>query len=139
VFVPCLTTIDCLNLQQKTFIREVHLFGLLFLFKMPEYETTKSFLEIRKVKTPEVILEKLKEKLSIIFNEKKYFKGYAYPLIRVNGVLKPEHRVLFELFFGKIPEGFVIHHKNRIKEDNRLLNLELMRLDEHAKLHRSNF
>ncbi|KKN71823.1 hypothetical protein LCGC14_0416770 [marine sediment metagenome] len=34
-----------------------------------------------------------------------------------------EHRVIWEKANGKLPEGYVIHHLNGIKDDNRLENL----------------
>lgn len=33
------------------------------------------------------------------------------------------HRLMYEVFVGKIPNGLVIRHKNDIKTDNRLENL----------------
>jgi hypothetical protein len=41
---------------------------------------------------------------------------------------KPEikqHRVVWEAHHGPIPKGAVIHHRNGIKHDNRIENLEL--------------
>lgn len=35
------------------------------------------------------------------------------------------HRLVFEAFNGKIPEGLVVNHLNEIKTDNRLDNLEI--------------
>lgn len=45
------------------------------------------------------------------------------------------HRLIFEEFYGEIPEGFDIHHKNGIKTDNCILNLQLMRHGKHSSLH----
>ena len=36
------------------------------------------------------------------------------------------HRFIWEAIMGLIPEGYEINHKNRIKTDNRIKNLELM-------------
>lgn len=46
------------------------------------------------------------------------------------------HRLIFEKFYNmEIPKGFVVHHKNENKLDNCILNLQLMSLSEHIKLH----
>ena len=38
------------------------------------------------------------------------------------------HRLVWETFNGKIPEGYTIDHINADKKDNRLENLQLMTL-----------
>lgn len=49
------------------------------------------------------------------------------------------HRLIWEDFYGtSIPEGFVVHHKNGIKTDNCILNLQLLPKNEHNKLHNIN-
>ena len=46
------------------------------------------------------------------------------------------HRLIWEDFYGcEIPKGYVIHHKNGIKSDNCILNLQLMRDSDHRLLH----
>lgn len=46
------------------------------------------------------------------------------------------HRLIYEDFYNcEVPEGYVIHHKNGNKTDNCILNLQLMRWNEHNKLH----
>lgn len=45
------------------------------------------------------------------------------------------HRLIFEKFYGEIPKGYVIHHKNGNKLDNCILNLQLMKLNTHSKYH----
>lgn len=46
------------------------------------------------------------------------------------------HRLIWEDFYGfKIPKGFHIHHKNKIKTDNCILNLQLIREYEHSLIH----
>lgn len=46
------------------------------------------------------------------------------------------HRLIFEDFYGcKVPEGFVVHHKNGNKLDNCILNLQLIRSSEHISIH----
>ncbi len=36
------------------------------------------------------------------------------------------HRLIYEKFVGKIPKGLQINHKNNIRDDNRLENLEVV-------------
>lgn len=46
------------------------------------------------------------------------------------------HRLIWEDFYGfKIPKGFHIHHKNKIRTDNCILNLQLVREYDHQLLH----
>lgn len=46
-----------------------------------------------------------------------------------------EHMLVFEEAFGPIPEGLVIHHRNRVRSDNRPENLEALTQSEHMRLH----
>lgn len=50
-------------------------------------------------------------------------------------VNKPVHRIVYQLFKGKIPKGFCVHHINTCPRDNRISNLILMTNSEHSKLH----
>lgn len=45
------------------------------------------------------------------------------------------HRLMFEDFYGTIPENHIIHHKNGNKLDNCILNLQIMRREEHWNIH----
>ena len=45
------------------------------------------------------------------------------------------HRVIFEDFYGEIPKGYVIHHKDGDKLNNCIMNLQLLSDSEHKSLH----
>ena len=64
----------------------------------------------------------------------KHSSGYSLILSSNNKYIY-EHRVIWEKHYGKIPKGFSIHHKNGIKNDNRIENLQLVSYLEHKRLH----
>lgn len=45
------------------------------------------------------------------------------------------HRYVWELNYGKIPDGYDIHHKDGDKSNNDISNLELITRSEHMRLH----
>ena len=75
--------------------------------------------------------------------EKRYYDGYlinfsssnGYPTIwngKKNVLL---HRYIWEKYYGKIPDGFEIHHKDRNRTNYDINNLELISVHEHHKKH----
>lgn len=60
--------------------------------------------------------------------------GY-YTITGGNYKNKLLHRLIFEDFYGYIPDNYVIHHKDGDKLNNCILNLQLMSWKEHCKTH----
>jgi len=48
------------------------------------------------------------------------------------GPYKAEHRLIWEATHGPIPKGWVVHHLNGVKDDNRLENLAAMPRKAHS-------
>ena len=74
----------------------------------------------------EYILKERKVKTSIK-------RGYLTCVI--NQKMCCVHRLLYETYVGEIPEGYVLHHINENKLDNRVDNLICMTREEHIAHH----
>jgi hypothetical protein len=49
---------------------------------------------------------------------------YGYPVVNINRIPKLIHRLVAEAFIEKIPGKNIVNHKNGIKHDNKVENLE---------------
>lgn len=59
----------------------------------------------------------------------------TYPRASKDGYVM-EHVFIMEKHIGRLlNNNEVVHHKNKIRNDNRIENLQLMTLSEHARLH----
>jgi tRNA-splicing ligase RtcB len=52
------------------------------------------------------------------------------------GTTRQTHIMIYEALNGPVPDGYVVHHRNRIHFDNSPGNLELLEASEHSSYHR---
>jgi len=76
-----------------------------------------------------------------IGHKKNRTDGYVYiyfpdhPKSNSDGYIM-EHDLIMECFIGRhLKENEIVHHKNKIRNDNRIENLEIMDFREHARMH----
>lgn len=58
-----------------------------------------------------------------------------YKHMKLGNKVMRNHRAVWTMTYGPIPKGYIVHHRNGNKGDNRLENLELMTFSEHSRLH----
>src|SRR3990167_7182742 len=68
-------------------------------------------------------------------NGKGYINSLGYLIICKEGKEYLAHRLIWEKYNGTIPEGFLIHHKDRNKLNNDIMNLELTTREQHERKH----
>ena len=63
-------------------------------------------------------------------------EGYIYKRVKPTGEkghpYYAEHRIVWEEKYGKLPDGYIVHHLNGNKSDNRLENLQARPRKEHS-------
>jgi hypothetical protein len=65
-------------------------------------------------------------------------KGYYHITSRKEGYpFKKLHRLIYEAYYGQIPDGYHVHHIDGNKLNNRIDNLQLLSKSEHSSLHNS--
>ncbi len=76
-----------------------------------------------------------------IGHKKKRSDGYIaiyfpeHPKSSSDGYIM-EHDLIMECYVGRwLKDDEIVHHKNKIRDDNRIENLQLMTKKEHARLH----
>lgn len=81
------------------------------------------------------------KKIKGIGHKKKRNDGYIsiyfpdHPKSNKEGYIM-EHDLIMECFIGRwLKDNEVVHHKNYIRNDNRIENLQLLTKSEHARLH----
>ena len=66
-----------------------------------------------------------------------YIDYHGYKEFYRYGKGEKEHRIIIEKYIGrKLKRGEVVHHINRIRDDNRIENLQIMTRGEHTTLHK---
>lgn len=60
----------------------------------------------------------------------------GYVVVRIGGVLKYQHRLVWEAAHGRpVPPGHVVHHRDRNKLNNDPANLEDRPRSDHSREH----
>ncbi len=68
--------------------------------------------------------------------EQTWINGDGYIMVLVGGVLRYQHRLVWEATNGRpVPPGHVVHHRDHDKRNNTPANLEIMPKGEHVREH----
>lgn len=91
-----------------------------------EWKPLIGFEDIFLISNNGAVKSKIQEKLLRICRRNGYAR-YA-----ICGKMYSAHRLVYETFVGKIPEGMIIDHINGIRDDNRVENLRCITQSENA-------
>jgi len=73
--------------------------------------------------------------IQIEFNGIKFTKDNKTSYYLNSTIRKRLHRFIWEYYFGEIPTGYHIHHKDFNKDNNQIDNLECISKSKHLKIH----
>lgn len=104
-----------------------------------------SKLNLKKDKNANLVVRSIARSGSAAANwkggRKKNKKGYVlvlakgHPMAEKNGYVL-EHRLIMAEYLGRVLlPSEIVHHKNGIKNDNRIENLEILQSGDHTRMH----
>lgn len=71
----------------------------------------------------------------IFYDGMKVYMNGDYPAVWLDGKSQHIHRLEWIKHFGKIPKGYIVHHKDENKMNWSIENLELLSRSSHIKKH----
>ena len=71
------------------------------------------------------------------FDGRKVYMNGDYPAVSIKGINYHVHRLQWEKYYGAIPDGYIVHHKDGDKCNWDIENLELLSRSNHLDYHRS--
>lgn len=77
----------------------------------------------------------MSERNYVFFNGRKYSKQKSGYYQSTTTPRQSLHVAVWEFHFGKVPEGFHIHHRDENKDNNSISNLQLLRRSKHTIIH----
>ena len=69
---------------------------------------------------------------------KGYIDSHGYLVFCIKKKQIFAHRMIWEKYHGKIPKGYIIHHKDKNRLNNDISNLKLITRGEHSKIHKND-
>ena len=63
-----------------------------------------------------------------------HLNEHGYLMVKFKGKLCRQHRVIWEMHHGPIPDDLTIDHINGVKDDNRIENLRLLTHERNSQL-----
>lgn len=82
----------------------------------------------------------IRETTGILYKGNKIFmsggnKHGNYPAVYIDGRIVGVHILVWEEHYGKVPDGYIVHHKDENKNNYLIENLELLSKAEHMRKH----